>query len=153
MTTQLLERLYTCLNAKDHAGMAACYDPDADFEDIAFTLHGKKRIHAMWHMICETDLQAASTIRQVDERAGIVDLIDDYTFRDSGRPVHNVIRSEFRFRDGLILEHRDSCNALRWGMQALGPVKGALSWLVPSIRRKIAMAKLESFIATHKQYA
>lgn len=35
---------------------AACYHPDATFEDIAFPLRGKKQIHGMWHMIAETDL-------------------------------------------------------------------------------------------------
>lgn len=151
--SSLLNKLYTCLKAKDHAGMAACYHPDAEFQDIAFALRGGKQIHAMWHLICETDLRATFTIRQVDDQTGIVDLVDDYTFRDTGRPVHNVIRSEFRFRDGLIIEHRDSCNALKWGIQALGPVKGVMSWLVPSKRRETAMDKLEKFIASHPEYA
>jgi hypothetical protein len=82
-----------------------------------------------------------------------VDLIDDYTFRDTGRKVHNAIRSVFRFRDGLIAEHRDSCNALKWGVQALGPVEGFGSWLFPAKRREKARSKLEAFIARHPEYA
>jgi ketosteroid isomerase-like protein len=150
--SSLLETLYNSLNKKDHAGMAACYHPDAEFEDIAFTLRGKSRIHAMWHMISEGDLQATFTIREADDQAGVVDVVDDYTFRDTGRRVHNVIRSEFRFRDELIISHHDYCDALKWGMQALGPVKGFMSWLVPSKRREMAMAKLEKFIAEHSEY-
>ena len=149
----LLEKLYTCLDRKDHDGMAACYHPDAVFRDIAFTLRGRKQIHAMWHMIAESDLRASFTIRRVDGRTATVELVDDYTFRATGRRVHNVIRSDFHFVDGLIIEHLDSCSALRWGVQALGPVKGVMSWLLPGARRKRAMATLGKFIASHPEYA
>jgi hypothetical protein len=149
----LLAKLYGCLDGKDHQSMASCYHPHATFMDIAFTLHGRKRIHAMWHLIAETDLRATFRVLRADDQTGTVDLTDDYTFRDTARHVHNVIRSEFRFRDGLIIEHRDSCDALKWGMQALGPVKGVFSWLIPAIRRSKAMTKLEKFIASHPEYA
>jgi ketosteroid isomerase-like protein len=149
----LVEKLYTGLDRKDHQVMASCYHPEATFQDIAFTLRGKQRIHAMWHMIAGTDLRASFTLLHVDDQTAAVNLIDEYTFRDTGRRVHNVIRSDFRFRDGLISEHRDSCDSLRWGIQALGPIKGTLSWLVPAIRRAKANAKLEAFIAEHPEYA
>lgn len=148
----LLQTLYSCLNRKDHAGMAECYHPDAEFQDIAFTLKGRKSIHAMWHMISTTDLRAEFKVQHADERSGTVHLVDDYTFKDTGRPVHNVIQSEFQFRGGLIIRHHDKCNALRWGIQALGPVKGVLSWLVPSSRRAKANEKLDAFIRTHPEY-
>ena len=149
----LLQRLFQCLDQHDHAGMAACYDSDAVFEDIAFSLRGRKRIHAMWHMIAGTDLRAVFSNVQADDRVGAVDLVDTYTFRDTGRQVQNKIRSHFRFENGLIVEHRDTCDALRWGMQALGPVKGMLSWIIPRSRRAKAAAKLEQFIAAHPEYA
>ena len=148
----LLQKLYSCLKRKDHAGMAECYHPDAEFQDIAFTLKGRKSIHAMWHMISTTDLRAEFKVQHADERSGTVNLVDDYTFKDTGRPVHNVIQSEFQFRDGLIIRHHDKCNALKWGIQALGPVKGVLSWLVPSSRRAKAKEKLDAFIRTHPEY-
>lgn len=149
----LLTKLYRCLDSKDHRGMAACYHPDATFQDIAFTLRGRKRIHAMWHMISETDLRATFTVTAADDQTGTADLVDDYTFRDTGRHVRNVIRSEFRFRDGLIVEHRDACDALKWGMQALGPGKGLLSWLIPGARAAKAESKLSAFIGSHPEYA
>jgi hypothetical protein len=149
----VLEKLYTCLDRKDHDGMAACYHRDAVFQDIAFELRGRKRIHAMWHMISETDLRASFTIRRIDGRTAVVDLVDDYTFRPTGRRVHNVIRSDFHFVDGLIIGHHDSCSALRWGVQALGPAKGVASWLVPGARRRMAMATLARFIQRHPEYA
>jgi hypothetical protein len=155
MDTQapVLERLYTCLDRHDHEGMAACYHADAEFHDIAFALRGKKQIHAMWHMISEANLQASFRIREANGEFRTVDLVDDYTFRETGRRVRNVIRSDFRFRDGLIIEHRDSCSALQWGVQALGPVKGVIAWLIPAARRGKARAKLEKFIAKHPEYA
>ena len=151
--TEVLERLFTCLNEHDHVGMAACYHPDAVFRDIAFALRGRKRIHAMWHMVSEADLRASYTIRRVDGRTATVDLVDDYTFRPTGRRVRNVIRSDFHFVDGLIIEHLDSCSPLRWGVQALGPAKGVASWLLPAARRNRAMATLDGFIASHPEYA
>lgn len=149
----LLTKLYTCLNAKDHQGMADCYGPEATFQDIAFALSGRTPIHAMWHMISETDLRATFRVVHADDLSGTVELVDDYTFRDTGRRVHNVIHSTFRFRQGLIAEHRDACNAMRWGIQALGPVKGLLSYLVPAIRRAKAKKKLQGFIEAHPEYA
>lgn len=150
----LLTKLYTSLDAGEHEAMAECYHPDATFEDIAFSLRGKKQIQAMWHMIAEgAKLRATFKVLDADDQTGSVDLIDDYTFKDTGNPVHNVIHSDFRFRDGLIIEHRDSCSALKWGMQALGPVKGVIAWLVPSTRKNKAKSKLEAFIAAHPEYA
>lgn len=151
--SSLIHRLYTCLQAKDHQGMASCYHPQATFQDIAFDLKGRNRIHAMWHMISETDLKATFDVLQADERRGTANLIDDYTFRETGRRVHNVIRSEFQFQDGLILHHRDSCSALKWGVQALGPILGVVTWIIPPLRRSKATRKLENFIKEHPEYA
>ena len=109
-------------------------------------------IDAMWHMISETDLQLTCTIESADDRHGTARWIADYTFRDTGREVHNHLRSNFTFEDGLIIDHRDDCDPWGWGMQALGPVEGALSWLFPAKRRKKAMGKLQAFIEGHPQY-
>jgi hypothetical protein len=116
-------------------------------------LDKKKQIHAMWDMISKTDLRASFKIVEANDENGLVDLVDEYTFGEDKRPVRNVIRSEFHFQDGLIIKHRDSCNALKWGIQALGPVTGIVSWLVPSKRRKKAMEKLNEFIANNRKYA
>ncbi len=150
---ELLEKLYTGLNAHDHLGMAECYHPDATFDDIAFHLRGKKQIHAMWHLISEGDLRASFKVLAADDRTGSADLIDDYTFRETGRKVRNVIRSTFRFQDGLIIEHRDDCDALKWGVQALGPVKGCVAWAVPAMRRAKAAALIKAFLARHPEDA
>lgn len=148
----LIETLYTCLDRKDHRGMADCYHPDATFEDIAFSLSGRKRIQAMWHLIAETDLRATFRVLHADDATAVAELVDEYTFRATGRRVRNEIRSNFRFRDGHIIEHRDTCDALRWGVQALGPVKGVLSWILPFTRRAKARKTLDAFLANHPEY-
>jgi len=149
----VLDKLFNCLNVKDHQGMADCYAPDASFADIAFALSGRKQIQAMWHMISKTDLSATFAVVNADEQTGEVEVTDDYRFSDTGRRVRNPIRSRFRFRDGLVVEQQDSCNALSWGVQALGPVRGVLSWVFPEKRKAMAMAKLAAFIKGHPEYA
>jgi ketosteroid isomerase-like protein len=149
---RLLEKFYASVQAHDHRATAACYHAGATFEDIAFKLHDKKMIHAMWHMISETDLQLSYTTVTADDRQGTARWVAHYTFRDTGRKVRNHLRSKFTFKDGLIIHQRDDCDAWSWGMQALGPVKGPLSWLFPRKRRDAAMEKLHAFIERHPQY-
>jgi hypothetical protein len=148
----LLERFYKSLQARDHRATAECYHPNATFKDIAFDLPDKKKIHAMWHMISNTDLKLSYKIDDANERDGSAHWTADYTFSDTKRKVHNELRSSFVFKDGLIIEQNDDCDARKWGMQALGPVQGLVAWLVPKIRRDKAMRKLDKFIAEHPQY-
>jgi uncharacterized protein len=90
-------------------------------------LHGKKKIHAMWHLICERDIRAPFDIIEVDGDTGRVSLVDDYTFSSTGRKVHNVIESHFRFCDGMIMTQEDFCDARAWAKMALGGIKGFLA--------------------------
>jgi hypothetical protein len=142
----LLTNLFTALGRHDAAAMAACYREEASFTDIAFRLSGRRRIHAMWRMICETDIRAEFEIVHADDRAGRVRLVDDYTFSDTKRPVHNVIDSRFVFRDGLIAEHIDSCDERLWARQALGGIKGLLAGRFRFLRARTASDKLDAFI-------
>jgi hypothetical protein len=127
--------------------MAVCYADDATFKDIAFDLKGRREIHAMWRMVCSNrDLRVHSVeiVRAIDGE-GTANWKADYTFGDDHRPVHNELRSEFTIRDGRIIAQHDHSDALKWGMQALGPVKGLIAWLRPSMRQKVARDKLEKF--------
>ena len=49
---QTLQRFYTAFAQLDHATMAACYAPDATFDDEAFSLKGRDQIGGMWRMLC-----------------------------------------------------------------------------------------------------
>jgi hypothetical protein len=151
---ELLNILYKGLWSKDHVAIAECYQQDATFTDISFSLCGKNKIHAMWHMICETDLRLSYRVENADPRNGSVRWVVNYTFNDNGteRKVRNELRSSFEFKDGLIIKHTEVCDARQWAMQALGPVKGIGAWLAPTLRRKKANEKLQSFINRHPEY-
>ena len=148
----LLQQLFTALDQHDHEAMARCYQPDATFRDIAFDLSGAKQIHAMWHMISESDLRATFEIVDAGDDTGTAKLVDDYTLSLTGRPVHNVIESHFRFRDGLIAEHRDDCDPAAWAAMALGGPTGFIAGRVRFLRSQKAAATLRAFIAEHPEY-
>jgi ketosteroid isomerase-like protein len=151
----ILQRLFTALDQHDHRTMGACYHPRKQliFEDIAFSLRERKRILAMWHMICErTDIRAAFDILNADDREGRANLVDEYTFRDTGRKVRNAIDSRFRFEDGFIVEHRDYCDPAAWASMAFGGIKGFLAGHIRLLRSVAATKKLDAFISTHPEY-
>jgi uncharacterized protein len=148
----LLHKLYAALSAHNHREMAACYQADATFNDIAFNLRDAREIHAMWHMISEGDI--AVTVRAVDanDQTGHSEVIDDYTFSDTGRKVHNRITSTFRFRDGLIAEQRDECDPRQWADMALGGINGMVAGRIALLRRWKAAKKLRRFVDRHPEY-
>ena len=72
-----------------------------------------------------------------------------YTFAATGRRVHNVIDAEFRFENGLIIEHTDRFDFWRWSRMALGAPGMLLGW-TPIVRNKVrgqARAGLDAFLA------
>ncbi|MGK7864973.1 nuclear transport factor 2 family protein [Falsiroseomonas sp. E2-1-a4] len=143
-----MERFFAAIQTRDHAAIAACYCEDATFEDIAFRLEGRRSIHTMWRMIAGSDMRVDYNIVSAAERQGEARWTADYTFRKNpdakGRPIQNKVRSTFTFRDGLIARQVDHCDALRWALQAMGPLLGVLSWMFPSVRRRVARQRLEN---------
>jgi ketosteroid isomerase-like protein len=149
---EVVTRLFMALQKHDHEAMASCYDDDATFKDIAFDISGKKRIHAMWHMICEGDIRSSFDIVKVDDRVAVVKVVDEYTFRSSGRKVHNVIESRFRLKNGSIVDQQDTCDAREWAGMALGGVSGFLAGRLDFVRRAKARKTLDAFIDKHAEY-
>lgn len=147
-----IEKLFAWLDRHGHASMAECYQLDAMFSDIAFDLRGRKQIHAMWHMICQTDIRCTVEDISADDATGRARIVDVYTFSNTGRRVQNRITSQFRFRGGLIIEHQDSCDPLQWARQAFGGIKGEIAGRVSFVRRRAATRKLEDFVAAHPEY-
>jgi ketosteroid isomerase-like protein len=126
----LIERLYAALDAADGETMASLYAPDAVFSDPAFgELHGSEP-GDMWRMLCAqaTDLRVSVSDVSADDSSGSAQWVAHYTFSATGRPVENRVSAAFRFRDGLIAEHRDSFSMWRWSRQALGPPALVLGW-------------------------
>jgi hypothetical protein len=148
----LLEHFFTSLAHRNHEAMAACYAPEARFDDIAFHLCDSKKIHAMWHMITKSDLCMTYRVESCGARDAVVCWDARYTFTDTGRRVHNELRSAFTLQDGLIIKQYDHSDAWRWCLQALGPIKGPPAWLFSGLRESRAEEKLKDFIDRHPQY-
>lgn len=148
----LIEKLFTSLDNHDHQSLADCYHSEAIFKDIAFDLHGRKQIHAMWHMICEGDIRVMLKAFDADEKTGKAELVDEYIFRDTGRLVKNKITSHFKFDNGLVVEQIDTCDAEDWAKQAFGGVGGFIAGNVGFLRCLAASRKFNKFIAGNPQY-
>lgn len=141
----VIEGLYAALDRKDGDAMAAAYAPNATFEDPAFgELHGAD-VGTMWRMLCgrATDLHAEVVDIVVDGDRGSADWTATYTF-STGRRVVNRVHAEYRFADGLIVDHRDSFSLLSWTRQALGPIGLLIGWnpIGRALVRKQATAQL-----------
>jgi limonene-1,2-epoxide hydrolase len=152
---ELLNRFYTAFAALDADTMAACYAPEARFQDEVFHLNGREEVAGMWRMLCaavraEGDEDWSLTFRDIDadDRSGRAHWEPRYRFSATGRRVHNIIDGVFEFRDGRILAHRDRFDFWRWSRQALGPAGWLLGWS-PLLRRKVqaqAMRNLRVFL-------
>jgi ketosteroid isomerase-like protein len=148
--TDRIDQFYSAFKQRDGAAMAACYHADASFRDPVFELRGD-RIGAMWTMLCERgkDLRIEHSNVTGGDGVGAADWQAWYTFSATGRPVHNVIHAQFRFRDGRFVEHIDRFDFWRWSRQAVGPAGLLLGW-TPMVRRKVraeANRALERYIA------
>ncbi len=147
----LIDRLYGAFARHDGADMAACYAPDARFDDPAFPGLRGDQPGLMWRMLTERggDLSVELLEREADGDTGSAHWIADYTFTQTGRPVHNDVRASFRFADGLIAEHRDEFDFHAWARQALGPPGLLLGWAPPmrkAVQRK-ARSQLDAYAA------
>jgi ketosteroid isomerase-like protein len=153
---ELIVRFYEAFARGDGDTMAACYAPGARFSDPVFTDLRGEEPGAMWQMLTgrAKDLEVRLAEHEADAERGSAHWLADYTF-STGRRVHNDIRAEFRFEDGLIAEHRDSFSFYAWARQALGPTGVALGW-TPLVRGKVqreARAGLDEFLGNRSQSA
>lgn len=134
----LLTRFYEAFGRRDHATMAACYAPSAQFSDPVFPDLQGPQVSAMWRMLCTraTDLRIEASRIVADAERGSAHWEAWYRYSATGRPVHNVIEASFTFDAGLIRAHRDRFDLYRWTRQALG-LKGLLLGWAPPTQRAI----------------
>jgi len=147
---ELIQRFYAAFARGDGDAMAACYTPDARFNDPVFTGLQGEEPGAMWRMLTSraTDLEIELREHEAGDETGSAHWIATYTFTQTGRPVVNDVRASFHFRDGLIAEHRDDFSFHRWSRQALGTPGLLLGW-TPILRGatgKRARASLDEFM-------
>ncbi|MFA4929129.1 MAG: nuclear transport factor 2 family protein [Patulibacter sp.] len=144
-----IEGLYAALGRQDGDAMAAAYTADAVFEDPAFGELRGPQIGAMWRMLCSSGAGVEVEVRDIviDGDRGSADWKATYVFGGTGRKVVNRIHAEYRFRDGLIVDHRDSFSFFTWSKQALGPVAWLIGWnpIGRATVRKKATARLGKF--------
>jgi len=145
----LIRRFYAAFARRDGEAMAACYAPDARFDDPVFEGLSGDEPGQMWRMLTARadDLEIELRECAADGNHGSARWIARYTFTQTGRPVVNDVGATFRFRDGLIAEHRDEFSFHRWSRQALGPIGLLLGW-TPILRRatqRKARAGLDAF--------
>jgi hypothetical protein len=143
----LIERLFDALNRHDHEAMATCYHDKATFDDIAFHLHTKQRIHDMWRMICDGDsgIRVDVTSISADDRTGEAKIIDKYRL-GLDQPITNPITSRFAFQDGRIVGQVDECDARAWAAQAVGGMPGRILGRSAFLRSLMATLKLKKFL-------
>jgi uncharacterized protein len=147
-----IERFYRAFDAGDAATMNELYAPDARFSDPAFGELDGDQVRAMWTMLTgqATDLSVVARDVTADDEHGSAHWTARYTFGVTGRKVVNEIDASFRFRDGLVVEHRDRFSFWAWSRQALGPaafVMGSNPVGHALVTRK-ARARLDAFMAS-----
>ena len=152
--TELIQRFYEAFQRRDIEGMLACYDDDIVFQDPAFGELRGAQANDMWRMLVERAKEFSLTFGgvQANEQTGQAQWVARYRFGPTGRMVVNRIEARFAFRDGLIVEHRDSFDLWRWTRQALG-LKGALLGWTPFVQRAIraqARKNLDEYRAKRK---
>jgi ketosteroid isomerase-like protein len=151
--TAAIERLYAGLEAGDGDAMAACYAPDATFEDPAFGRLEGREVGAMWRMLTGRSTGVSLDLRKHEAtgETGSAHLIATYRFGPRQRPVVNDVRATYRFTpDGLIAEHVDSFDLARWGAQAIGGPVPRLLGRTPLLRRLVrrtARKQLNAFMS------
>ncbi len=152
---ELIISFYKAFGVKDFKKMGECYHKEAFFEDEVFKLNGKE-VKAMWHMLCLRGKDLEVTFANVQESESIVTAQWEakYIFSASKRMVHNKISAQFKFKDGKIIEHKDSFSFWKWSGQALGFTGVLLGW-TPMLKNKVseqAANSLNSFISAHPEY-
>ena len=123
----LIERFYEAFDRHEGEAMAACYGPDARFQDPAFGgLHGEEP-GAMWKMLTgrADDLRVRLAEHDADETTGSAHWLADYTFTQTGRKVHNDVHARFRFADGLHRRARRLLRLPRLGASGAGSDRAA----------------------------
>jgi len=154
---QTIERFYQAFSRLDGPAMAACYASDAQFDDEAFSLRGRRQVGGMWRMLCDaTRAKGADVWRltwrdvHADDTSGQAHWDAHYRFSATGRLVDNSVDSRFGFTpDGLIATQQDSFAFWTWSRQALGAPGLLLGW-TPMLRNKVratAAANLTTYLA------
>ncbi len=136
--TRLIERFYRAFDLGDGDTMAACYAPDATFEDPVFGRLDGLEAGEMWRFLTRRAprLDVDLVDHDADDTTGTARWRARYEFGPARRPVVNDVQARFRFRDGRFVEHVDSFSFYGWARQALG-IPGLVVGWTPIGRRMV----------------
>lgn len=145
---EVATRFYEAFARGDAVGMAACYHPEATFEDPAFGPLDREGACAMWAMLLGRATDLAVTHRVASEAAPEVTVHWEarYTFSRTGRPVLNRITAHLTVEGGLICRHRDRFSFWAWARQAFGVAGLVLGWM-PWFQAKVRAEALRGLAA------
>jgi len=149
--TELIEKFYTSFKEGNVKGMTACYHENVIFQDAAFgTLKGE-RAFKMWEMLLSGKTESVKiSFNKIEAtiESGRANWIAEYHYGKKKRKVINNVEANFKFKDGKIIEHKDTFNLWKWTRQAMGPIGLLLGW-TPFMKNKIQLTtnkKLDDFI-------
>lgn len=143
---QIIRRFYESFARNDAEAMVSCYHDEIEFSDPAFHNLKGEQAKNMWRMLVERgggNIKIEFANVKTDGDKGSADWTADYLFSKTGRNVRNEIHAEFAFKDGVIINHRDSFDLWKWSRQALGLPGILLGWS-PPMQNKIRRTALES---------
>lgn len=150
---EILEKFYTAFQARDGQAMANLYHVEGYFSDPVFQSLTAEEAGAMWKMLLKrADGQLSIDFHSIQETDDSVSCVWEakYPFSNTGRMVHNVIRTKMTIEDGRILIHEDHFNFWKWSRMALGTPGLLLGW-TPIIKKKVraqAQTSLEKFMSS-----
>lgn len=147
----VIDEFFTGLRDSDFERLRRCYAPDVVYSDPVFRELRGDRALAMWEMFCRRgglDVEFGDVV--ADDTDGAARWEARYAFSATGRPVHNVINSRFRFAGGLIAEHHDTFDVHHWASMALGTTGRLLGWAPPmrAVLHRRSVQTLDTFVAS-----
>ena len=140
-TRAVLASFYDALARRDADAIKTLYAETAWFEDPIFRLEGAN-IGRMWKGLLgrAKNFSVSYTIAQAASGRGTVEWTARYLFGGKN-PVVNVILSDLRLDDGLIIEQTDVFDFPRWAAQAMGTpgrLFGRFEWFRRAVSRRAA---------------
>ncbi|HJS01067.1 MAG TPA: nuclear transport factor 2 family protein [Flavobacterium sp.] len=141
-----IHQLYTSLATGNISNIEACYASKVKFHDPIFGTLLDYEVPKMWKMLTKKskgNLEIEYSILKCNDFKASVKWTAKYTFGKKNRKVINNIKSEFHFKDGLIIKQDDDFDIWAWSKQALG-LSGILLGWTGYLQRKIQLQAINS---------
>ncbi|MBC7472696.1 MAG: nuclear transport factor 2 family protein [Candidatus Sericytochromatia bacterium] len=152
LNKKAISGFYTAFQKNNAEGMIKYYHDDIEFEDPAFGKLKGDRAKNMWRMLSEVgkgNIKVTYKNIHIDGDKGSAEWEAIYNFSETGREVHNKVKANFEFKDGLIYKHIDSFDLWAWSKMALGGFTGYVLGFTPIFKNKLNIEtnkKLDQFI-------